>query len=235
LSAKYVGVILAGGAGERFGHNVPKQFIKIAGKTVIEHTVNIFQNSGVIDEIAIVVNNMYVSRIEGMVVATGWSKVKKILSGGNERYNSSLAAINAYECEPEIRLIFHDAVRPLLSPGILTKVKSALELYDAVSVAVPATDTVVISKNDERVISSVPNRRLVYQSQTPQAFKLSTIKKAYKLALQDPNFVATDDCGVVVQYLPEIPVYILNGERKNIKLTYIEDLYQMDKLFQLKS
>jgi 2-C-methyl-D-erythritol 4-phosphate cytidylyltransferase len=235
MGTKYVGVILAGGFGSRFGQNIPKQFMKVAGKSIIEHTIDIFQESKVIDEIAVVVNGVFVSRIEDMALANSWSKVKKILAGGSERYHSSLAAINAYSGEKGVKLIFHDAVRPLMSTNILYEIKLALEEYDAVDVAVPATDTIIMSQDDKRVISEVLNRKRVFQGQTPQAFSLETIKKAYEAALLDPEFATTDDCGVVVKYLPETPVYIVSGERKNIKLTYIEDLYQMDKLFQLKS
>jgi 2-C-methyl-D-erythritol 4-phosphate cytidylyltransferase len=235
LSAKYIGVILAGGIGERFSGSVPKQFIKIAGKPVIAYSTDVFQRSGVIDEIAIVVNSEYIPIIEKMVKVNAWSKVKKILPGGIERFHSSLAAIDAYTVESGVKLIFHDAARPLINSNTLDEIKTALEEYDAVGVAVPATDTVFISDSSGKLFSSVPDRRLVYHMQTPQAFKLEIIKQAYRIALQDPGFTATDDCGVIVKYLPDIPVYIIKGDRKNIKLTYTEDLKRIERLICLKS
>ena len=109
MSSKNIAVILAGGVGSRSGLGTPKQFFKVAGKTVIEHTVNVFDNHHLIDEIAIVTNPLYNREIEDMVLRNKWKKVKKILAGGKERYESSLAAINAYADDPECNLIFHDA------------------------------------------------------------------------------------------------------------------------------
>jgi len=235
MKAKNIGVILAGGAGERFDSRVPKQFMKVAGKMVIEHTVDVFERSSVIDEIAIVVNEEYISKAEDMLFSNNWRKVKKILSGGKKRYQSTLSAMYAYDNNSNINLILHDAVRPLLSQRILYDIHKALETYDAVDVAIPASDTIIKTTEDMQTISSVPNRNFIYQGQTPQAFKLKTIKKAYELALNDPNFRTTDDCGVVVRYLPDTPVFIVEGERRNIKLTHVEDIYLIDKLFQLNT
>ena len=140
--SKNIAVILAGGIGSRAGLGTPKQFFKVAGKTVIEHTVTVFDNHNLIDEIAIVTNPLYNREIEDMIIRNKWKKVKKILSGGKERYESSLAAINAYADDPDCCLIFHDAVRPLISNGIIDGIVEALKKYNAIDVAVPATDTI---------------------------------------------------------------------------------------------
>lgn len=93
-----IAVILAGGVGSRLGLDKPKQFMKVAGKTVLEHTVDVFQKHELIDEIAIVMHASYIHDAEDMVLKNHWNKVKKVLNGGSERYESSLAAINAYTC-----------------------------------------------------------------------------------------------------------------------------------------
>ena len=167
---------------------------------VVEHTIDTFESNPHIHEIAIVSNPFYISDFESIIIKNGWKKVKKILKGGQERYHSSLSAIKAYE-DTDVNLIFHDAVRPLVSQRILNDVIAALETYKAIDVAMPATET---------------------------------IKHAYDIALQDPAFKVTDDCGVVVKYLPEVPVYVVNGEESNMKLTYKEDTYLLDKFFQLR-
>lgn len=229
-----IGVILAGGTGNRFQQSVPKQFFKVAGKTVIEHTIDAFQKNSLIDEIAIVTNVMCEREIEAMVLANKWSKVKKILLGGKERYHSSLSAIEAYSDE-ECNLIFHDAVRPLVSQQIINDVIKALDTHNAIDVAVPATDTIIQVDNEGAFIEDIPNRKMLRRGQTPQAFKLSVIKRAYEIALKDPNFVSSDDCGTVVKYLPQEKVYVVPGEEMNVKLTYKEDSFLIDKLFQLRS
>ena len=230
-----IAVILAGGTGSRLGAGIPKQFFKIAGKTVIEHTVEVFENNSQIDEIAIVINEYYVTTIEEMILNNHWKKVRKILKGGQERYHSSLAAIEAYSAHPDDKLIFHDSVRPLVNQRILNDTLKALKHYDAVDVAIPTADTIIQVSESGELIQSVPKRTLLRRGQTPQAFRLSTIRKAYEIALKDPAFVSTDDCGTVVKYLPEEKVYVVRGEESNMKLTYKEDTYLLDKLFQLRS
>ncbi len=229
-----IAIILAGGVGSRLGLEKPKQFLKVAGKTVLEHTVDVFQKHKDIDEIFIVMHPEYIYEAQYFVNKNHWTKVKKLLSGGNERYKSSLVAINACQNEDD-KLIFHDAVRPLVSIRIIDNVIKALEKYDAVDVAVPATDTIIALNKDKTFIDNIPNRNYLNKGQTPQAFKMGTIKKAYEIAIKDPEFQTTDDCGIVKKYLPDLPVYVVSGEERNVKLTYPEDIYLLDKLFQLKS
>jgi len=198
---------------------------------VIEHTVDTFEHNQNIDEIAIVSNPAYVSDVENIVLRAEWKKVKKILRGGKERYDSSLAAVRAYENE-EVNLIFHDAVRPLVSQRIIDEVCEALLTHEAIDVTVPAVDTIIEAEGDH--ICSIPDRSRLRRGQTPQAFRRSVIARAYERALQDEHFKVTDDCGVVVKYLPEVPVFLVAGEESNMKLTYKEDTYLLDKLFQLR-
>lgn len=228
-----IAVILAGGTGSRLGGSYPKQFFKVAGKTVIEHTVEVFETSECIDEIAIVINALFVERIEEMMLKNNWKKVKKILKGGEERYYSSFVAIRAYEGREDIKLIFHDAVRPLVSKQIINSIVEALDKYNAVDVAIPAVDTII--SVEDGMIKEIPDRSKLMRGQTPQGFKFSVIQKAYEAALEDPNFKATDDCGIVLKYLPQEPIYVIHGDESNMKLTYKEDTFLLDKLFQLRS
>lgn len=227
-----IAIVLAGGVGSRLGLSTPKQFFKVAGKMVVEHTIDTFERNAQIDEIAIVSNPFYVADMENIVLRNGWKKVKKILKGGKERYDSSLAAIRAYDGEPDVNLIFHDAVRPLVSQRIIDDVCEALRSHEAIDVTVPAVDTIIEAEGDH--IASIPDRSRLQRGQTPQAFRRSVIAEAYRRAFLDPSFKVTDDCGVVVKYMPEVPVRIVRGEESNMKLTYKEDTYLLDKLFQLR-
>ncbi|QDD68118.1 2-C-methyl-D-erythritol 4-phosphate cytidylyltransferase [Caminibacter pacificus] len=230
---KNIAVILAGGVGSRFGGNIPKQFTKLAGKTIIEHTIDVFEKNDNIDEICIVIHPEWKHKIEEIVLNNNFKKVSKILNGGKERKDSSLAAIKAYENERDINLLFHDAVRPFLDQNIIDECIENLNIYNAIDVAIPATDTIIEVENN--YIKKIPPRSAMMQGQTPQAFKLKTIKKAYELAQQDNNFKPTDDCGIVKKYLPEEPIYVVKGHVKNIKITHPQDIYIADKLFQLKT
>lgn len=233
-----IAIILAGGVGKRLGLEKPKQFMKVAGKTVLEHTVDVFQKHERIDEIVIVMNAAYVHDVQDMVLKNHWTKVKKILNGGSERYESSLAAIRAYEHYPDksqLYFIFHDAVRPLVSKKIISDTIVALQNYDAVDVAIPSADTIIKLDASKKCIAEIPERSNLNRGQTPQAFKYSVIAKAYELALADPDMHTTDDCGLVRKYLPDVPIYVVQGAEQNVKLTYPEDVYVLDKLFQLKA
>jgi 2-C-methyl-D-erythritol 4-phosphate cytidylyltransferase len=191
---KNIAVILAGGSGARMEETIPKQFLKVAGKKVIEHTIDAFELNPNIDDIIIVSRVDYIPEVEQLIISNQYRKVKKVLRGGTERYQSSLSAIYAGDDDDD-NLIFHDAVRPLVNNRIIDDCIEALKTYQAVDVAITATDT-IIQVDDNNTISSIPPRPKLRNGQTPQCFKRGTIKKAYQLALNDPGFVTTDDCAL---------------------------------------
>ena len=233
MKRKNVAVVLAGGSGRRIGGDLPKQFLSVGGRRIIEYSIDAFDKNTGIDEIAVVVNKDFVSLMEEIAAANSWSKLKHILNGGNERSDSSMSAIRAY-AGIDCNLIFHDAVRPMVSQRIISDVVSALDTYNSVAVAVPATDTIVRVDESGRMISEILQRSLLRCQQTPQAFRYKTIAEAYKLALADSNFVATDDCGVVSHYLPNEKIFIVDGEDSNIKVTYPKDLSLLENLISGK-
>ena len=223
-----IAVILAGGSGTRLGGDRPKQFMEVAGKPVLAYSVEAFERCERVDEIVVVVPAVYLSEGEAMVASFGWKKVRKVLPGGAERYASSLAAIHA--CSGlEVNLIFHDAARPLVSDRIIREVIARLAEHSAVGVALPTTDTIWEVRDNEVV--AIPERSRLARAQTPQAFRLSLISAAYALALADPEFRATDDCGVVKRYLPQERIAIVQGEEQNMKLTHPEDILLLEKTF----
>lgn len=233
-----IGIILAAGRGERSGYENPKQMMKLAGKPIFEHAIAAFEDSDSIDQIFVVTNGHCKDRIEEIVANQRFRKVAKVILGGDQRSDSSVAAIDASASlarEHSVRLIFHDAVRPLVSQDIIKNVVQALEHYNAVDVAIPATDTVVSVDETTNTIRSIPERSSLRYGQTPQGFAWKVIDRAYKLALRDPNFQTTDDCGVVLKYLPEERVYLVDGDTSNMKLTYRDDLHVIDKLLQLRT
>lgn len=223
-----IAVILAGGSGNRFGSDTPKQFLCVAGKQVIEHSIDAFERNALIDEICIVTRADFLDEVKALVARNAYRKVSKVIHGGSERYTSSLAAIDAYP-DDNVNLLFHDAVRPMVSDRAITRCVEALEHYNAVTVAAPTTDTIVVV-DEQGCISRIPPRANLRNVQTPQGFKARVIRQAYHKALADPNFVTTDDCGTVRKYMPDEPVYIVEGESTNIKLTYPHDLQLMELL-----
>ena len=116
---KNVAVILAGGNGSRFGADMPKQFLVIAGKMIIEHTIEAFERHPLIDEIVLVSRADFVDEMLSLAEKNGYRKLRRVLHGGKERYHSSLAAIEAYTDDDD-RLLIHDGVRPLVTERTIT-------------------------------------------------------------------------------------------------------------------
>lgn len=241
-----IAIILAGGVGNRVGGDKPKQLLPLAdGRTILEHSVDAFEQAPSIDEIAIVMHPDYSAEVQRLCAQNDWQKVAKIIPGGAERWESSWHAIVAYMDEDEeSALWFHDAARPFVSQRILADVALALQTHRAVTVAVPVTETLYrverrrasAGENEWRVervpaqsenewkVESVPSRSEYMRAQTPQAFHMEIVANAYMKAIADEAVIATDDVGIVRKYAPKEPIYIVEGEEENRKITFAQDL-----------
>jgi ribitol-5-phosphate 2-dehydrogenase (NADP+) / D-ribitol-5-phosphate cytidylyltransferase len=228
-----VAALLAGGVGTRIGLGIPKQLIKIAGRPIMEHALVALNNHPLIDEIVIMMAPGHLDPVRAMVRDGNYDKVVDILEGADTRNGTTLKALQ-WLGDEECNLLFHDAVRPLLTPRIIDECFQALETYEAVDVAIPSADT-IIEVTPQETISHIPPRARLRRGQTPQAFRASVIKRAYALAQRDPDFVATDDCTVVLRYLPDVPIAVVRGDERNMKVTEPIDVFLADKLFQLTS
>lgn len=226
---KNIAVILASGNGERFGSNLPKQFVRLAGKPIIQYTIEIFESAICIDEIIIVTRIDFIDFVYSIVNGESFKKVNKVIAGGAERYHSTLSALNSIN-EEEANLIIHDAVRPFVTEEIISRCVNALLEYKAVDVVVDATDTIV--RVNGPLIQEIPDRRFLKRGQTPQGFRLKTLRKAYDLFMRDPDKIATDDCGIVLKYLQNEPVATVNGEEENFKITHQQDIFLADNLIK---
>ena len=231
-----IAVILAGGIGARVGGNTPKQLLPLQdGKSVLEHAVDAFEQSPHIQEICIVMHPDYIMHAEQMLLANAWQKVSHIIPGGKERWESSVQAIKLLGDEAkgeQANLLLHDAARPFVSQEIIARVCEALKEHEAVTVAIPSTDTVYEMVDGK--VARIPNRATIMRAQTPQAFRLELIAEAYAKALGADicdvpacsacHLPATDDCGIVHEHMPQVPIYIVEGEEQNKKITFKEDI-----------
>ena len=227
-----VAVVLAGGIGQRFGGDRPKQMQILAGRTLIEHSVAAFEQAPGVDTIMIVMPPGLADPARQQFTADGHPKVTAVIEGGAARTDSTRCAIAALG-EDECNVLFHDAARPLLDQRIIADCVSALATDRAIGVAVPSSDTIV--EVADGVVTGMPRRDTLARCQTPQGFRLSVIRRAYELADADPSFPqrpATDDCGVVLRYLPDVPVRLVEGSERNIKITYPGDLEVAETLLR---
>lgn len=225
-----VAVILAGGMGTRVGGNTPKQLLPLSdGRSVLEHSVDAFEAASCIDEIVIVMHPEWMKEAEELSHRNAWQKVRQIIAGGSERWESSWHAIQAFSGQlSDISLWLHDAARPFVSQRILSDVAKALETHAAVTVAVPVTDTLYKVRRDDvqgtKEVETIPSRADFMRAQTPQAFHLDVLKEAFERALAQGQVAVTDDVGIVHAYMPEQSIFIVSGEEANRKITYAEDL-----------
>ena len=219
---RMVAVVLGGGVGQRLGAGMPKQLLRLAGRTLIEHCVAAFEQAPGVDEILVVMAGGYVGQVEAMLA--GFRKVSAVIEGGVTRPDSTRVALAAIaRAQPgEAGVLLHDAARPLVDRRIIADCIASLRVHDAAGVAVPASDTMVVTENG--VMESMPRRETLLRCQTPQCFRLSVITRAHELAAADPDFAPTDDCGVVLRYLPDVKVHVVPGSERNIKITYPQDL-----------
>lgn len=224
---KNIVFILAGGTGSRVGGEKPKQFLLLNdGRSVLEHSVDAFEHSHYIDEIVVVMHPDWMQEAQEIIHRNEWHKVRHLISGGSERWESSWNGISMYlkedKKDPDTFYWFHDAARPFVSQDIISRVAEGLKNHLAVTVAVPVTDTLYQVKGGN--VAAIRNRKEFMRAQTPQAFHYLVIGPSYMRAIEKGNIQATDDVGILMKYNPEVEVYIAEGEETNKKITYKEDL-----------
>lgn len=226
---KNIVFILAGGTGSRVGGDTPKQFLPLAdGRTVLEHSVDAFEQSHFIHEIVVVMHPNWMQETDEMIRRNAWRKVKHLISGGSERWESSWNGIAIYlkddKKDPDTFYWFHDAARPFVSQDIINRVAEGLKNHLAVTVAVPVTDTLYKVQSKKRIVEDIPSRTEYMRAQTPQAFHYLAISPAYMRAIEKGKIKATDDVGILMEYNPDVEVYFVEGDETNRKITYKEDL-----------
>jgi 2-C-methyl-D-erythritol 4-phosphate cytidylyltransferase len=205
-------------------------FAPLAGRPVIEHSVAAFEASPLVDEILVVTPPALTAQTGQMLAASGYRKVCRVIEGDATRIEAAWQAIRILG-QADCSLVLHDAARPLISPQVIEDCVAALRTGPAVCAAVPASDTMV--KVDKDLITERPPRDRLRRRQTPQGFWLEIIRRGYELALADPGFAPADDCGIVLRYLPEIPVRLVPGSERSITVTGPADLAVAEVLLAL--
>jgi len=213
-------VIVAAGKGSRMKMDINKQYVEIGGVPVLARTIQVFEDCSMVDEIVVVVNEQDIFYCkEHIVDEFGFTKIKKLVSGGATRQNSVYNGILEVSERCDIVLI-HDGARPfILEESIIESIYAAQE-YGASCVAVPVKDTIKIA-DSEGFVERTLDRSLLWSIQTPQTFRLELIMQAHKKAAES-GFIGTDDA-VLVERLGH-RLKLVMGSYDNIKITTREDL-----------
>lgn len=221
---KYTAVVLAAGAGKRMNTKVHKQYLEVAGKPLLYYTLKAFEESRV-DDIVLVTGageELYCRR--EIVEKYGFHKIKAVTAGGKERYHSVYQGLLAAEGTDYV--LIHDGARPLVEQAVIERCMESVEKYQACAVGMPVKDTIKIV-DGEQFAKGTPDRSSLWQVQTPQTFSYALIREAYCKMLQQEDAVITDDA-MVVERMTSVPVKLIEGSYRNIKITTPEDLLLME-------
>ena len=209
-------IILASGTGSRCNLDIPKQFVKVNGKTILEYTIEAFYKNELTDRIIIVTNKDYVNFCKNLK----YEKIYAVVEGGKRRQDSSRIGVNLIK-EDNAKVLIHDGARPYIKNDLINKCYIALDKFNAINTGVETTDT-IMEVDENKIIKKIPKRKNLLRCQTPQGFISGLIKKAHKIALEK-NLDVTDDAGLIVN-LGLDDVFVVDGDIENIKITYKNDV-----------
>jgi 2-C-methyl-D-erythritol 4-phosphate cytidylyltransferase len=209
-------IIAAGGSGKRMGR--PKQFLPLAGKAVVEWTIEVFRKIKVVGQIVLAVPEDDLERAKNLGVT--------VVAGGEERGDSVKNGLKAVAFDTDIVMI-HDGARPLITPDIIEKAISEAKEYGAAIVGVPVKDTIK-RVGDDLIIKDTVDRQALWSAQTPQVFKYEIITRAYA-----KKGSATDDAKLVEDL--GIKVKMVMGSYENIKITTPEDLIVAEAILRSRN
>ena len=227
MSKKHTAIVLAAGKGSRMQSAVPKQYLELCGKPVLYYSLAAFEES-FIDEIILVTGKDDISYCKEQIVERyGFQKVTKIIAGGAERYLSVYQGLLAAEEAGYVYI--HDGARPFVDAAILSDAKACVEQYQACVAGMPVKDTIKIV-DAEDFAKETPERKYVWQVQTPQVFSYALVREAYDMLMEDQDAYSVTDDAMVVETMLNYPVKLFQASYKNIKITTPEDL-QIAELF----
>jgi 2-C-methyl-D-erythritol 4-phosphate cytidylyltransferase len=204
-----VAVILAWDAVTLPGCAEPKLLTPLAGRPILEHSIAAFAGVPGVDEILVAAAPELAGELAGRAGV-------RVIEAGPTRTEAARRALLALG-GTDGNVLIHDASRPLLSRRVIEECLTALEVHEAVCAAVPASDTMVTI--EDLYITERPTRDRLRKRQSPQGFRLRVIRRGYELAVADPGFRPSDDCAIVLRYLPEVPVHLFRGSEQLFPIT----------------
>lgn len=224
-------IIFAGGTGSRMNSKVlPKQFLKIYGKPVIIHTLEVFDNCDEIDQIIVVILEGWESYLDNLIKHYHIKKVKKVVAGGETGQQSIFNGLK--EIDDNGIVLIHDGVRPFIDCKLIQEnIKIAKRDKIAIT-CVKAKETLVSVENNK--VDKILPRNTSYMARAPQSFEVSLLKEAHLKAIKDNNFSFIDSSSIVKHYFPEYNLNIVECGSENIKITTQEDFYLAKAMFSLE-
>lgn len=220
---KKIAIIFAGGTGQRMGAEIPKQFLKVHGKEIIIHTLELFEKNENVDEIYVACIENWIPFLNDLIRKNNLCKVKKVFKGGKTGQDSIFIGVHEAKLDNENAVVLiHDGVRPLVSLETITNCIKTTELYGNAITVTPCFETPITS-DDGLVVQKMPLRQTMYTAQAPQCFYLNDIYEVHlKERKINPNYEGiVDSCGLM--FKNNIQCHLVLGNRGNVKVTTPED------------
>ncbi|MBK7513015.1 MAG: 2-C-methyl-D-erythritol 4-phosphate cytidylyltransferase [Chloracidobacterium sp.] len=218
-------IIVAAGSGTRFDSASPKQFLDLAGKPVLLHSLQSFQDSSVIDEIIVVVGNEHIDRLHSIIAGASITKLRAVVGGGASRSESVKNGFDAVDPATVIVCV-HDGVRPLVTVDEIARTVKCAEENGAACLTAPVVDTIK-SVEYGKIVATI-DRTTLRRALTPQAFRHYVLKRALEQRFNAEN--ATDECVLVER--SGVIVTTVDGSPGNIKITHREDLIMAEAIIR---
>ena len=221
MAGKNTAIVLAAGQGKRMHSKIQKQFLEIQGHPVLYYSLRCFQDSPLIHEIILVTGEESVSYCkEEIVKKYGFSKVRKVTAGGKERYDSVYAGLLC--CQDTDYVYIHDGARPFITEEMVLRGYEAVKRTNACVMGMPSKDTVKLA-DSSGYIKETPDRKIVWNIQTPQIFSYDLIRGAYE-SIRKKDMTGVTDDAMVVEQETGTKILLVEGSYQNIKITTPEDL-----------
>ncbi len=229
---KHIALIFAGGYGQRIGSDIPKQFLKICGREIIIHTLELFELNDNIDEIYVVCIEDWIDYLQNLIEKYDIDKVTAIVPGGETGQDSIFIGLSEIaKNEEDAIVLLHDGVRPLVTERTINRAVRSVEEHGSAVPVIKCYETPIISADGETV-GEMPDRRSMYLAQAPQGYHLKDIYKAHleeresaAAAGTAPYSGVVDSCGLMFKH--GFISHMIEGDSGNIKVTTPNDFYTL--------
>jgi len=227
-------LVLAGGSGDRFGAEMPKQFVRLAGEPILSRTLRAVAAAGV-DRIVVVSHPSWLGETRELVGALALELPMSVVAGGMTRNESARNGLAELDASDDDIVLIHDAVRPLVPREVIQRsIEPILSgRADATDSVIPSADTLVVVEGD--AVVEIPERARFRRGQTPQTFRASIIRRAYEAAAKAGDLQATDDCTLVLRHVPGARIVAVPGDEVNLKITTRTDMVLADRMIQMRT
>jgi len=227
-------ILLAGGEGNRFGGEIPKQFLRLAGQVILLRSLTTLA-SAEIDSVVVVSHPSWLDETARLVKAADLKIPARVVAGGTTRNESTWNGMQALDAGDDDIVLIHDAVRPLLPLDVVRRSISPIldGLADSTDTVIPSADTLVVV--DGGVVLEIPDRSRFRRGQTPQAFRKRILTQAYEAAAASGDMRATDDCSLVLRHVSGARILAVPGDETNIKITTQLDIVLADRILQMRT